>query len=386
MKHHPLGDIDIELFLEEYWQKQPLLIRDAMPNVINPVSADELAGLACENHIESRLISHHDESWQLQHGPFNEDFFAQLPVRDWTLLVQAVDHYVPAAATLLELFDFIPRWRIDDLMVSYAPKGGGVGPHFDNYDVFLIQTQGQRLWQIGGHYDDHSELQDGLPVKIVKHFEARQSWLVNPGDIVYVPPGVGHNGISQSGDCMTCSVGFRAPSHEEILHEYTDYLAISLNESIRYEDANLAVQTNSGEISAESLDKIRTILSSYINDSEKLRDWFGCYITTPKYQSWNDLEQRQSDNTYSLTELKNHLASNKCLIKNEGSRFAYIVKSQQHDFYVDGSLIQTDASHNDLIESLCAQSKIYQSNFKQCDDNLSLLLTLLNDGALYLTE
>ena len=154
MPTYPLGEFTLNSFLNHYWQKKPVLIKDALPNIQPPISADELAGLACEPSIEARIISNADNNWQLQHGPFDEHTFARLPRSHWTLLVQAVDHYMPQAAQLLEQFNFIPRWRIDDLMVSYACKGGGVGAHYDNYDVFLIQTQGQRQWEVGGHYDD----------------------------------------------------------------------------------------------------------------------------------------------------------------------------------------------------------------------------------------
>jgi len=241
MNHLPLGDISLDLFLEQYWQKKPLLIRNALPNISSPISADELAGLACEDSIEARLIINQEDNWTLKHGPFDENAFADLPDSHWTLLVQAVDHYVPAASKLLEQFDFIPRWRIDDLMMSYAPKGGGVGPHFDNYDVFLVQTQGQRLWQIGGHYSDNSPIESGIPVKIVKNFTVEESWVLNPGDILYVPPGVGHNGIAQSDDCMTCSIGFYAPSHSEILREYSDYIGAKLSDSSSFSDSTHAI-------------------------------------------------------------------------------------------------------------------------------------------------
>ena len=386
MNDYPLGDISVETFLSQYWQKKPLLIRKAIADIQSPLSADELAGLACESHVESRIIINKEDDWQLMHGPFEEDTFTQLPPSHWTLLVQAVDHHIPAAADLLSEFDFIPRWRIDDLMVSYACRNGGVGPHFDNYDVFLVQTQGQRLWQIGGQYDDQSSLKNNLPVKIVEHFEAQQSWILNPGDILYVPPGVGHNGIAQSDDCMTCSVGFFAPSHSEVLREYSDYIADKLSDSLRYQDPDLTLQSNSGEISAQALKQIRTILADQLNNSDAINEWFGRYITTPKYQQLNDLQLNQSEHEYSLAELNNHLATDNYLAKNEDSRFAFIANELQHDLFVDGQQISTDANYTELIELLCKQSRICKSDFTQNDANLNLLLLLLNRGALYLTE
>lgn len=386
MNSSPLGDMPVDQFLSEYWQKKPLLIRNALSDFESPVDADVLAGLACEEAVESRLIIRDGEEWDLQHGPFNDEIFSSLPKENWTLLVQAVDQCIPKAAAMLELFNFIPRWRIDDLMMSYANHGGGVGPHFDQYDVFLVQTSGQRKWEVGGIYDDTSSIRENLPIKILDHFVNTESWVLNPGDILYLPPGIGHNGIAQGDGCITCSVGFRAPSHAEILRDYTDYLGDQLTESLRYQDFDLSRQANSGEISNHTLGKIQQIVSTYTQDPEAIRHWFAQYVTTPKYSQVNDIEHLESDQTYSITQVKHHLASNHCLIRNEGSRFAFITGSKHHSLFVDGQLIETNAQCNELIELLCSQIKIYPEDFCQNEDNLNLLLTLLKHSSLYLTE
>ena len=386
MNPTPLGGMSIDAFLSEYWQKKPLLIRNALAQIESPVDADVLAGLACEENVESRLIIKDGESWQLQHGPFIDEIFSTLPESDWTLLVQALDQRVPKAAELLELFNFIPRWRIDDLMISYASNGGGVGPHFDNYDVFLLQTGGQRIWEVGGYYDDTSSIRENLPVKILDTFQATDRWLLNPGDILYVPPGVGHNGIAQGDGCITCSVGFRAPSHSEILREYTDYLGDQLTECLRYQDADLTVQNNTGEISHRSIQKIQQIVTEYAQDTDAISDWFCRYITTPKYHQVNDLEFFQSEYSYSSEELKNHLSSGHCLLRNEGSRFAFRADAKQNTLFVDGRLVVTDACANELVELLCNQIQIHPNQFTQNENNINLLLTLLNNSSLYLTK
>lgn len=383
MNPHPLGELGLNTFLNQYWQKQAVLIPHALPNITSPLSAEELAGLACEEYVESRLIISKESEWQLKHGPFTEKTFTQLPNSHWTLLVQAVDHYIPEAASLLEQFNFIPRWRIDDLMVSYACKGGGVGPHYDNYDVFLIQTQGQRLWQIGGRYDDSSPLKE-LPVKIVENFCVEQSWALNPGDILYVPPGVGHNGIAQSDDCITCSVGFRAPSHSDILRDFTDYLSEHLNESMRYSDPDLKPHANSGEINNEVFSQLQNILSEQIQNPTKLQDWFGCYATTPKYDSPNYFNSDESNETLSLHELKNHLSLQHNLYRNESSRFAFIKQNHQHVLFVDGEKIPSNSKSNTLIEKLCHQTNVCHQDLTATDDNLNLILLLINKGALYI--
>ena len=379
-------------FLSEYWQKKPLLIRNAMQNVASPVAADVLAGLACEEEVESRIVIQNQSTnqWELKHGPFSEKTFSTAPSSHWTLLVQAVDHWIPEAAEFLALFTFIPRWRIDDLMMSYANNGGGVGPHFDNYDVFLVQTNGKRKWEIGEKYDENSSLIENLPVSILSDFKAVDSWLLEPGDILYVPPGYGHNGIAVGDECVTCSVGFRAPSHSEILRDYTDHVSDAISDSLRYNDANLIAQLNTGEISKQALDKVQTILRQYIEDADSVSDWFASYMTTPKYSQAHDLSPNESDDTsnnlYSLESVTKHLASGGQLIRNESSRFAYISKAGGHDLYVDGKFISSANDANQLIETLCAEINFNNEMFSHTDNNMSLLLDLLQRGALYISE
>ena len=383
MRSLPLGNMPLDTFLAEYWQKKPLLIRNGLVNPIPPLSAEELAGLACEQDIESRLIinDQDNDSWELIHGPLNDGAFASLPSSHWTLLVQAVDHWIPQAAQLLEQFNFIPRWRIDDLMMSYASDGGGVGPHFDYYDVFLVQTNGSRRWEVGGNYNDQAAFKENLPVKILKDFTPTDSWLLEPGDILYVPPGVGHNGIAQGDGCMTCSVGYRAPSHCDILREYTDYIGEQLPESLRYQDPDINYQANTGEISQQSINQLQEILKQYIEDKDVIRHWFGRYITTPKYSGDQRIEQKFSQN-----QLIQHLESGGVIQRNESSRFAYQIIDNEHHLYVDGEFIETENNNNDLIEILCSDITYTQSTFQTTAPNLNLLLRLLQCAALYIPE
>ena len=388
MSQLPLGEMPLDTFLSEYWQKKPLLIRNALPDIISPVAADALAGLACEEGVESRLVIQRESEneWELKHGPFNDEIFSDLPESQWTLLVQAVDHWVPEAASLLELFNFIPRWRIDDLMMSYASDGGSVGPHYDNYDVFLVQTSGKRRWEIGGVYDETAPLRENLPVNILSEFEALETWILEPGDILYVPPGTGHNGIAEGNDCMTCSVGFRAPSHSEILREYTDYIGENLSEALRYEDPDLVAQKNTGEITAKTLKKIQLIMRKYVDDKKSISDWFGRYITTPKYDQADLLDIDETETPYRLEDLKKHLASGGLLVRNESSRFAFKVQDKNNILFVDGSCFDNFSNSNELIEILCSEIELSDESFVQSDDNLNLLLKLLQRGALYLAE
>lgn len=210
MKHNPLemlGGLTATEFMRDYWQKKPLLVKQAFPGLTPPVSTADLKKLSKLDDVQSRLIWQEQGQWQLEHGPFNRLPSANKP--DWTLLIQSLDIHDDAASALLHRFNFVPAARLDDLMVSIATQGGGVGPHFDSYDVFLIQAQGQRHWKFGQQKD--LSLIDGLPLKILKNFKPQEDAVLEPGDMLYLPPHAAHDGISLSNDCMTLSVGFRAP-------------------------------------------------------------------------------------------------------------------------------------------------------------------------------
>jgi len=280
-------------FLDQYWQKKPLLIKAAIPNFKGLLSPEELAGLACEEDVQSRIVEYKKGSWHAQHGPFTEDDFAALPDRptadhNWTLLVQSVNHFLPEASALLQQFSFIPHARLDDLMVSYAPHGGGVGPHFDSYDVFLLQGQGKRLWRISEQSD--LSLVEGAPLRILKHFDTKQEWLLEAGDMLYLPPHLAHWGIAVSDgdqDCMTYSIGFRAPKNQELASEFLGFMQDKINqESIPlsglYQDANLRLQAHPAEISTDMLATVSAQLQSIQWSSSTVAEFLGCYLSEPK--------------------------------------------------------------------------------------------------------
>lgn len=280
-----LGDLSASEFLDQYWQKQPLLIRQALPDWTLPVSPDELAGLACEEFVESRIVLRQldDRKWVLRRGPFSDRDFACLPPDNWTLLVQAVDHWVPEVRELLNEFRFVPDWRLDDIMISYATEGGGVGPHFDHYDVFLIQVSGTRHWQSGQLCNDTSPLLSHPDLKILAEFVTERNFHTVPGDMLYLPPGVAHWGTATSGDCVTVSVGFRAPSHGELVSDYGFWLNEHLSDFLRYTDPDLKVPSHPAEISAETVARVQAVLHQYANNPELVAHWFGRLMTEPKY-------------------------------------------------------------------------------------------------------
>lgn len=274
-----LGGLTPSAFLRDYWQKKPLLIRAAMPDFTGLLSPNDLAGLACEDDVQSRLIQHKNKKWNVKNGPFDDAAFANLGEKNWTLLVQSVNQHLPQAAALLALFNFISHARLDDLMVSYAPDGGGVGAHFDSYDVFLLQGSGQRKWQISAQAD--LALEDA-PIKILKNFKSEQEWLLEAADMLYLPPHYAHCGTAVGDDCMTYSIGFRAPKTQELQHEFLNYLQDNIATEGMYADADLALQTHPAEISEAMLKKVSASLQKITWGEDDVADFLGKYLTEPK--------------------------------------------------------------------------------------------------------
>src|SRR5688572_7566255 len=245
MARKQLPELDVKRFLRDHWQREPLLVRGAFPGFADPLSPREVLALAGDPDVSSRLVLRKGASWSAEHGPFSAQRFKQLPRRDWTVLVQDTNRFSPAAAKLLARFDFIPHARIDDVMVSYAVPGGGVGPHVDSYDVFLLQGRGRRRWRIS-RQRDHAFV-PGLPLRILRRFEPAEEWTLEPGDMLYLPPGVAHDGVAES-ECLTWSIGFRAPSDAELVAGFLDFLRDRLSPPGHYGDAGAKRAAHPGAI------------------------------------------------------------------------------------------------------------------------------------------
>ena len=274
-----LGNITPAQFLRDYWHKKPLLIRQAIPDFKPLLKFDKLAELAKLNHVESRLVTQGaDGNWDMQHGPL-----AELPPRmqrEWTMLVQGVNLHEPKADALLRQFRFAPDARLDDLMVSFATDGGGVGPHFDSYDVFLLQAQGKRRWRISAQKD--LSLVEGLPLKILANFEAEQEFVLEPGDMLYLPPHYAHDGVAE-GECMTYSIGFRSPSYQELGEAFLQFMADSIDLPGRYADPGLQPAKNPAEIPRHMLDTITEELNKVRWDEEDVAIFLGEHLSEPKH-------------------------------------------------------------------------------------------------------
>jgi 50S ribosomal protein L16 3-hydroxylase len=279
MKKLPLlGDITPAQFLRDYWHKKPLLIRQAIPGFKPLLPLDKLAELATHNYVESRLVTAADGQWDMQHGPLES-----LPPRsqkEWTLLVQGVNLQDDRADALLRQFRFIPDARLDDLMISFATEGGGVGPHFDSYDVFLLQAQGQRRWRISAQKD--LTLVEGMPLKILANFEAEQEFVLEPGDMLYLPPHYAHDGVAL-GDCQTYSIGFRAPSYQELGEAFLQFMADSIDLPGRYADPELEATSKPAEIPRHMLSTIADELNKVRFTEDDITIFLGEYMSEPKH-------------------------------------------------------------------------------------------------------
>ena len=374
-----LGGITAREFLRDYWQKKPLLIRQAIPDFESPIDADELAGLALEEEVESRLVIEHGERpWELRRGPFAEDAFSTLPEREWTLLVQAVDQFVPEVAELLEQFRFLPSWRIDDVMISFAAPGGSVGPHFDNYDVFLLQGHGKRHWQIGQMCDSESKLLEHADLRILADFQATDEWTLEPGDMLYLPPRLAHCGVAVD-DCLTYSVGFRAPSAAEVLTHFTDFLSQYLPDEDRYTDADAQPVSDPHQIQHDALGRLKSLLTEHMSDERMLLTWFGQFMTEPRYPELvvgPELEE---------PELIDSLEQGAILIRNPSARLAWSEVDEDLLLFASGQSRLLPGKLRELLKMICAADALHSDNLGPWladEDASNLLFELVKQGSL----
>ena len=335
-----LGDVTPAVFLRDYWHKRALLIKNALPGFAGLLGFSDMQTLARRDDVESRLIQGSGREWQLDHGPFRKTDFKRLAKTNWTLLIQSLDHIMPEATALLARFDFIPHARLDDLMVSYAAPGGSVGPHFDSYDVFLLQGTGRRHWQISAQTD--LRLVDDVPLKILRQFKPEQSWLLGPGDMLYLPPHYAHHGVAEDA-CTTYSIGFRAPSAQELAHAFLVHLQDTLQIDGQYADPDLRVQQHPAEISSAMLKQIGTMIARIRWNASDIAQFAGRYLSDPKPNVFFDAPEQDL-----------RLASFDKLIRKYG--VALDIKTRMlfvgSDFFINGEAFAALPEETDMLKTL----------------------------------
>ena len=366
--------------MRDYWQQKPLLIRNAFSDFTSPLSPEELAGLSCEDDVNARIVieKEAEKPWSVKYGPFDEEVFSQLPENHWTLLVSDVEKHVPQTRAIKDCFRFIPDWRMDDLMISYAPEGGSVGPHIDAYDVFLLQIFGRRNWMISNTHEN--SFLENTDLSILSNFTADESWVLEPGDMLYLPPGIAHHGVATE-PCMTCSIGFRAPSVRAMISEFAENIANQLGKELRYTDPGLELQPHSSEISPAALSTVKHLLSEYlVADENRVQHWFGEYMTEPRSGMQTLTPETNMNNFGQLALLLNKY---RYLYHSPASRFLFSGDGNNTMLFVDGSSYRTSRH---FAETLCKHHILDSTELISVPLNSGdqeTLVELYNRGCLY---
>lgn len=364
-------DIDLQTFLSDYWQKKPLVIRGALPDFETPVSPEELAGLSLEDEVESRIvIQNGEQDYQLLKGPFEESTYENLPEENWTLLIQGMDRLVPEVTDILNDFDFLPRWRIDDIMISYATKGGNVGPHFDHYDVFLLQAAGKRNWKLTAQDCSEDNYIQGVDLRLMQTFTVEEDYIFEKGDILYIPPKWGHHGVALDDECMTYSVGYRTYRGQELWDSFGDHLSEMASFKDLYLDPQWQANLNPGEITDEAADQAQKLLVSVLQNKALMKSWFGRFATQLDQEAAQQLpEPLTEEETPDIEDFMGALQVEPGLIKDPVCRFAYAEIEGETKLYINGAIWDTMEASDKFVAKLANNAFLTQEDIMLAGDN-----------------
>ncbi|MEB3766719.1 cupin domain-containing protein [Acinetobacter sp. MD2] len=375
-----LGGLTAEQFLSEYWQKKPLLVRNALPEIANILEPNDVLELALDENVSARLIKQKDKNpnqWSVKSSPLIKGDFQKMP-KLWTLLVQAVDHYSFDLAELWKKFPFIPQWRRDDIMVSYAPKGGSVGQHFDFYDVFLVQGHGHRRWQLGQMCDESTEFVANQPLKLLPEMDVNFDEVLAPGDLLYVPPGLAHFGVAED-DCLTYSFGFRMPNIASMMDRVSDHFADNqqlknpLLDIIRDQTAQI------GEITANELAYLKAKVLDQLQHSNDFEHALMSLMSEAKYPE-NIPEPDEID----VDDLSAVLDTGYELCLEPASRLLYTLEDDQLLFWANGEACCIDDAFAPILKTLADGGSLAFDQTLNQDEILQDIAQLLNDSVLML--
>lgn len=372
--------INITTFLRDYWQKKPVFIKGGFKDFIDPISPDELAGLAAESEISSRVVSIKEDSTDVRFGPFEE--YEGLGDSHWTLLVQATDFWNPNCAELVKPFRFIPNWRIDDLMVSFSLPNGGVGPHLDQYDVFIIQGMGKRHWRVGDSSDEYEVDHSHEALARIKGFEAIIDVVTEPGDILYIPPNFPHEGYAIE-PSLNYSVGFRAPNQEDLFSSFADQLIDECADSERFTDSTREQQANCGELLAKDVSAIQELMLKRLQDPTYFNQWLGNYLTESK----RDMNLIPVDDEYQAEEVNDVLSDDDTMLHRTGGlRCCFLEAHDNILVFINSEQFELPVADKDLAVWLCDSDSLTAAQgqvFMQQPHTSTLLLALINAGYWY---
>ncbi|MCH9643835.1 MAG: cupin domain-containing protein [Gammaproteobacteria bacterium] len=375
-------DINLDTFLRDYWQKKPVVLKQAMSDFASPLSAEELAGLSLEPEVESRIVVEQPNQtppWIIRKGPFTDDEYTSLPKTHWTLLVQGVDRLLPEIQNLLDYFDFIPQWRVDDVMISYAALHGSVGPHYDNYDVFLLQAQGQRKWMLTTQNCHDKNIVSDVDLRIMNQFIIEQEYVLEPGDILYLPPHVGHHGVSLSDDCMTYSFGYRSYPGLEVINNFCDYLNELDSFKSLYKDTDWRTINHTSELPEAAWKNAKALIHTALDDDNILKNWFGQFATNLDQEA--EMQLPSILDNVSEDDFAALLSSNKTLHRHPICKMAYQLDANQsaYKLYINGVTWKIDGVTLDLIEMVANYRTIecqHLNDFISLSVNMGFLFEL----------
>lgn len=375
-----LGGITAEQFLAEYWQKKPLLVRNGLPEIVGLLEPQDVQELALEEHASARLIRQKDKNpneWHVKSSPLTKGDFQKLP-KLWTLLVQAVDHYSFDLSELWKKFPFIPQWRRDDIMVSYAPKGGSVGKHFDFYDVFLVQGHGHRRWQLGQMCDANTAFVPNQPLKLLPEIDVQFDEILAPGDLLYVPPGMAHYGVAED-DCLTFSFGFRMPNVAGMMERISDQFSANSLLQNPVVDITRKQISQIGEINASELSHLKDLVLAQLQDSAALDAAIMSYMSEPKYpDNIPEADEIEAD------DLKEILHEGYEVLLEPASRLLYTEKNGTLNFWGNGEALFIAESFEQKLKAIAnGESLAFDSQFNN-DETLENVAHLLNESILML--
>jgi 50S ribosomal protein L16 3-hydroxylase len=391
---YQLNNFDTERFLSEYWQKKPLLIRNGFNDFEDPIDEHELAGLTEEDSVDSRIVSNQNGTWDIAHGPYddiNEHCLGQ-----WSLLVQSVDHFVPDADALMNTFDFIPLWRMDDLMVSYSNAGAGVGPHLDQYDVFIIQGKGSRRWQVGLP-SNYEPVRPHCDLSQISRFEAVIDEVLTAGDIIYIPANHPHNGVALE-PCMNYSVGFRAPSQQQMLSSFADYTIDNNTLTKRYQDQALTPRPFSGEIKQQEVTQFKDLLMQMLQ-SEQFDQWLPVFLSDNKREEESSNQEVEEFLQQAIIDM---LSNGECFCRSPGVKPIFVEQvtsggssDNSFTFYIAGKAYSGPVESTDLVKRFLSEPYITEEfiagedgkpQYSQHNHFIGLLTLLVNKGHWYIED
>lgn len=369
-----------EEFLAEYWQKKPTVIRGGFNDFVDPISPDELAGLAMEEEVDSRYIAKHGDEWDVHHGPLT---FDKVPENNWSFVVQAANHWHEGAARLVTPFRQLPNWLFDDLMISYSTPGGGVGPHIDQYDVFIIQGSGKRHWRVGPKSDDYEEKCRHPALRQIEDFEPIIDETLEPGDILYIPPGFPHDGYAIE-TSMSFSVGFRSPKKQELLSSFADFVIANEIGDSHYHNPDLPARENCGAILDTEYRDLEGMMRSLLDEPERLKQWMGEYLSNSRHE----LDIISAEPPWQISETYQFLEEGE-IIKRLGGLRAFYYPEQPHILYINGERFELPSECGHAAGYLCDEEQITRELLgKQLDHPafMALLTQLINLGYWYPVE